>query len=148
MSTSCTFEEITLLQQPNKDTLSTPLGSVNASAGVFSHNHLTAIWETTYTTQVEPKSSLLESGTAKLVNSTKIGTFRLLENNRQLDFHLKFRSRCNPVSPDCTARQDVYDVVGEKNIYAVTEMSAATNRSFFFNESREQHPHSLTTTSK
>lgn len=63
---NCMFEEITLIQEKESGIIETPLGTANATTGTLSHNHLTVIWDAKYTTAVDHKPRLLETGYGNL----------------------------------------------------------------------------------
>ncbi|KAK4007220.1 hypothetical protein OUZ56_012380 [Daphnia magna] len=68
--------------------LKTPIGTASTTAGNLSHNHLTLIWDNTYTHYTAPINRLVESCVGTLTRQTgDTKSFRLQDNNNQLDFH-------------------------------------------------------------
>ncbi|EFX63573.1 hypothetical protein DAPPUDRAFT_119105 [Daphnia pulex] len=55
---NCAVEKIQLYQETEGESFSTPLGIAPATAGSISHNHLTLIWDKTFTVKSEPKARL------------------------------------------------------------------------------------------
>lgn len=118
---SCTLEEITLFQENEGSSITTPLGTVNASAGAAIHNHLTLVWETRYTTKTDPKPRHLESGIGDLIHTPNSSTYRLQDSDRQLDFHLKYNPRCLPPQTQCIKKNETFDVIGDNHLYVITK---------------------------
>ena len=125
---ACTLEELNLLQDANDNTITTPLGKTNATTGSVIHNHLTVIWDTTYAAKLEQKPILLESGTAKLINTSVINRFRLQDDIRQLEFHITPKKNCSQTIFGCTKENNIFSVIGESDIYIIVLPTNATLR--------------------
>ncbi|KAK4030293.1 hypothetical protein OUZ56_023281 [Daphnia magna] len=85
---NCVLEQVQLYQQMEDEDFSTPIGKASAKSGNLSHNHLTLVWDKTYTQKSKHTLLIVESGTGTLTK--KLGDekyFRLLDDRRQLDFH-------------------------------------------------------------
>ncbi|XP_045035981.1 LOW QUALITY PROTEIN: uncharacterized protein LOC116934869 [Daphnia magna] len=50
---NCALEQIQLFQQMEDEDFPTPIGKAAATAGTLSHNHLTLVWDTTYTHKIQ-----------------------------------------------------------------------------------------------
>ena len=119
---NCALEQVTLYQEKDSDPIETPLGLVQPSAGTYSHNHMTIIWDAKYTTQVDHKARLLEGGTGQLIRMHRPslnGTFRLKDDENQLDFHLINKPRCMTRSADCAKSNYTYDIIGETKLFVL-----------------------------
>lgn len=119
---NCAVEEISLLQEKEEDDLITPLGSAKATAGTLTHNHLTIVWDAKFTSTVDHKPRLLESGSgqlSRLNQPPKTGTFRLQDVDQKLDFHLTYQPRCIIPQPDCVKNKGTYDITGETKLYVI-----------------------------
>ena len=125
---ACTLEELNLLQDANDNTITTPLGKTNATTGSVIHNHLTVIWDTTYAAKLEQEPILLESGTAKLINTSVINRFRLQDDIRQLEFHITPKKNCSQTIFGCTKENNIFSVIGESDMYIIVLPTNATLR--------------------
>ncbi|XP_045025162.1 uncharacterized protein LOC123469880 [Daphnia magna] len=63
---NCVLEKVQLYQQSEDTNFQTPIGTAFATAGNLSHNHLTLVWDTTYTHHTAPINRLVESGVGTL----------------------------------------------------------------------------------
>lgn len=125
---NCVLEEITLDQKKDTDNVVTPLGTVNGSDGTVSHNHMTIIWDSRFTTPTPHKHHLLETGVGYLTflkHHQPNGTFRLMDIEKQLDFHVVSNPRCITPLPDCVVNKNTYDIIGDENIYLMIKNSTA-----------------------
>ncbi|KAK4045592.1 hypothetical protein OUZ56_033279 [Daphnia magna] len=96
---------------------STPIGKASAKSGNLSHNHLTLVWDKTYTQKSQHTMRIVESGTGTLTK--KLGDekyFRLLDDRRQLDFHLTPQPPCVPTQQHCSNRTTVFNIVGQSKL--------------------------------
>lgn len=119
--TNCVLEKVQLYQQSEDTNFQTPIGTASATAGNLSHNHLTLVWDTTYTHHTAPINRLVESGVGTLTRQLEgEKSFRLQDDENQLDFHLTLRPPCLPLQPNCTNRTSAYDVVGQPKLYLLT----------------------------
>ncbi len=118
---NCMLEEIKLTQISEFDAITTPLGVTNMSMGSLSHNHLTLIWDPTYTTKLEFAPRLLEKGTGVFYNSSTPGTYRLDDESQQLGFHIRYEPRCHTPRTKCEQKIQSYAVVGEPHLFVVVE---------------------------
>ena len=69
--TNCLMEQTAFFFHTNEQTVETPLGLTNVSSGSISHNHITAIWDTTLTKQNPERKILIEKGEAEFTKITK-----------------------------------------------------------------------------
>ncbi|KZS03399.1 Uncharacterized protein APZ42_033845 [Daphnia magna] len=118
---NCVLKKVQLYQQSEDTNFQTPIGTASATAGNLSHNHLTLVWDTTYTHHTAPNNRLVESGVGTLTRQMEgEKSFRLQDDDNQLDFHLTLRPPCLPLQPNCTNRTSAYDVVGQPKLYILT----------------------------
>ena len=115
---NCAVEEVTLYQEEEDTAFETLLGVADPNKGFLSHNHMTLIWDATVTSVVEHKLRLLVVGTARIVTGEKPGTFRIMDERKQIDFHIKKNERCVPSTTMCTLKDNVYDIISEPNLIA------------------------------
>ncbi|KAI9553746.1 hypothetical protein GHT06_018996 [Daphnia sinensis] len=93
---NCVLEQVQLIQPMADADFATPIGKASATAGVLSHNHLTLVWDTTYTHKIQHETRMIESGFGNLLAKTESEKhFRLIDNDRQLDFHLTLQPPCD-----------------------------------------------------
>lgn len=116
---NCMLEEIKLTQVNEFDPVVTPLGISNVTTGAISHNHLTLIWDSTYTTKMDASPRQLEKGTGIMYNSSTPGVFRLDDESKQLGFHMSLEPRCRS-RINCDSLLPSYSVIGEKQLFVVT----------------------------
>ncbi|XP_032798015.2 uncharacterized protein LOC116934643 [Daphnia magna] len=118
---NCVLEQVQLYQQMEDEDFSTPIGKASAKSGNLSHNHLTLVWDKTYTQKSQHTLRIVESGTGTLTK--KLGDekyFRLLDDRRQLDFHLTPQPPCVPTQQHCSNRTTVFNIVGQSKLSLVT----------------------------
>ena len=118
---NCVLEIIELYQDDSGANFSTPLGMASADTGYLAHNHLTVVWDKTYTQIFPLTARRVESGIGKLIK--KIGqnlNFRLQDNVQQLEFHLTFQPRCNDFSIDCQKKESAFDIIGQPHLFLKT----------------------------
>ncbi|KZS08408.1 Uncharacterized protein APZ42_027611 [Daphnia magna] len=87
----------------------------------LSHNHLILVWDKTYTLKSQHTLQIVESGTGTLTK--KLGAekyFRLLDDRRQLDFHLTPQPPCVPIQQHCSNRTTVFTIVGQSKLSLIT----------------------------
>lgn len=82
----CLLEEVALLLEDDENVLTTPIGKINPSAGTYSHNHVTVVWDKLLSKTNPEQRFLLESGNGELIFEGK--TFRLVDYSKQTDYHL------------------------------------------------------------
>ncbi|KAI9554948.1 hypothetical protein GHT06_020229 [Daphnia sinensis] len=117
---NCVLETIQLRQQTANANFSTPLGTASATTGVLSHNHLTLMWDKTYTHSTEHEYQLVESGDGTLIKQTgDEKKFRLQDDNNQLDFHLILQPSCN-LAPSCTNKTSHFHIIGHPKLFILT----------------------------
>uniref|UniRef100_A0A0N8AEJ0 Retrovirus-related Pol polyprotein from transposon n=1 Tax=Daphnia magna TaxID=35525 RepID=A0A0N8AEJ0_9CRUS len=118
---NCALEQVQLFQQMEDEDFPTPIGKASSTAGTLSHNHLTLVWDTTYTHKVQHELRTVESGTGNLMMKTiNEKYFRLLDDDRQLDFHLTLQPPCDPNHRSCNNRTTTFKIVGQSNLVLVT----------------------------
>ncbi|KAK4007041.1 hypothetical protein OUZ56_012196 [Daphnia magna] len=118
---NCVLEKVQLYQQSGDTNFQTPIGTASATAGNLSHNHLTLVWNTTYTHHTVPINRLVESGVGtQRRQMEEAKSFRLQDDDNQLDFHLILRPPCLPLEHNCTNRTSAYDVVSQPKLYILT----------------------------
>ncbi|KZS18244.1 Uncharacterized protein APZ42_015662 [Daphnia magna] len=86
------------------------------------NRHPPLFWpsDTTYTHKVQ-HTRLVESGTGTLMrNWENEKSFRLLDNDRQLDFHLTLQQPCIPTQPHCTNQTTSFKIIGQSKLILVT----------------------------
>ena len=122
-TTNCMLEEITLTQINEFDPIKTPLGVANVTDGTHSHNHLTLIWDATYTTKIDNSPRQLEAGTGLFYNSSTPGIVRLDDEKKQLGFHMRYEPRCQyhtAIHSKCTdPKFDAFSVIGESHLFVI-----------------------------
>ncbi|EFX78906.1 hypothetical protein DAPPUDRAFT_245644 [Daphnia pulex] len=125
-----------LYQQTGGSEFSTPIGTASETTGGLMHNHLTLIWDKTYTQTSDPKASVLETGIAALKYIGIPGKYRLTDEDNELVFHLVLNPRCIPTHQQCARKTRAFDVIGQPDIYVVTVPVKPTNISL-----KEIHKH-------
>ncbi|KAK4017830.1 hypothetical protein OUZ56_033676 [Daphnia magna] len=118
---NCVLDQVQLYQQMEDEDFCTPIGKASAKSGNLSHNHLTLVWDKTYTQKFQLTLRIVESGTGTLTK--KLGDekyFRLLDDRRQLDFHLTPQPPCVPTQQHCSNRTTVFNIVGQSKLSLVT----------------------------
>ena len=115
---NCMLEEIKLTQIHESEPVITPLGIANVTVGKISHNHLTLIWDSTYTTRLDADYRQLEKGTGIVYNSSTPDVYRLDDATKQLGFHLKSMPRCRS-RYHCESILPSYGVIGEDHLFVV-----------------------------
>ena len=114
---NCAVEKIQLYQENEGESFSTPLGVVPATNGSISHNHLTLIWDKTFTIKSERKARLVESGEGVIIPTTILNKFRLHDEKKELEFHLHVQPRCYPSKTNCVNKTDAFEVIGQPQLY-------------------------------
>ncbi|EFX74023.1 hypothetical protein DAPPUDRAFT_109336 [Daphnia pulex] len=118
---NCAVEKIQLYQETEGESFSTPLGIAPATAGSISHNHLTLIWDKTFTVKSEPKARLVESGVAIIITTGTSNKFRMHDEEKELEFHIQITNkRCLPPLTTCDVKADAFDVIGQPKLYIFT----------------------------
>jgi hypothetical protein len=118
---NCAVEKIQLYQETEGESFSTPLGIAPATAGSISHNHLTLIWDKTFTVKSEPKARLVESGVAIIITTGTPNKFRMHDEEKELEFHIQITNkRCLPPLTTCDVKADAFDVIGQPKLYIFT----------------------------
>ena len=115
---NCAVEKVLLYQEIEGENFSTPLGIVSAAAGSYSHNHLTLIWDKTFTTVSEHKARNIENGTGTILTTGE--KFRLHDEEKELEFHLVLNKRCFPPNQPCATKADAFDIIGQPMLYVYT----------------------------
>ncbi|KZR97108.1 Uncharacterized protein APZ42_008202, partial [Daphnia magna] len=111
---NCALEQVQLFQQVEDEDFPTPMGKASAPAGTLSHNHLTLVWDTTYTHKIQHELRTVEFGTGTLMMKTENEKyFRLLDDDRQLDFHLTLQPPCTPNQRNCNNRTTTSKIVDQ-----------------------------------
>ncbi|EFX63785.1 hypothetical protein DAPPUDRAFT_118847 [Daphnia pulex] len=85
---NCVVEKIQLFQEIERDTFPTPVGMASAAAGSLSHNHITLVWDKSFTQRTTPRSRLFESGVGSISSLGSSGKLRLHDEGKELEFHL------------------------------------------------------------
>ena len=114
---NCAVEKIHLYQENEGESFSTPLGVAPATNGSISHNHLTLIWDKTFTIKSERKARLVESGEGVIIQTTTLNKFRLHDEKKELEFHLHVQPRCYPSKTNCVNKTDAFEVIGQPQLY-------------------------------
>ena len=130
---NCVVEKVQLYQEDEGHSFPTPLGTASASAGSLSHNHITLVWDKSFTQQSKPKAHLLESGAGTLMPFGSSNKLRLHDVSKELEFHLVRNKRCLPPLVDCSSKVDAYDVIGQPKLFLIitTKVNhSATNATF------------------
>ncbi|EFX60765.1 hypothetical protein DAPPUDRAFT_123048, partial [Daphnia pulex] len=118
---NCAVEKIQLYQETEGESFSTPLGIAQATAGSISHNHLTLIWDKTFTVKSEPNARLVESGVAIIITTGTSNKFRMHDEEKELEFHIHITNkRCLPPLTTCDVKADAFDVIGQTKLYIFT----------------------------
>ncbi|XP_032799333.1 uncharacterized protein LOC116936287 [Daphnia magna] len=118
---NCALEQVQLFQQVEDEDFPTPIGKASATAGTLSHNHLTLVWDTTYTHKIQHELRTVEFGSGTLLMKTENEKyFRFLDNDRQLDFHLTLQPPCTPNQRNCNNRTMTFKIVGHSKLILVT----------------------------
>ncbi|KAK4007553.1 hypothetical protein OUZ56_012711 [Daphnia magna] len=108
---NCALEQVQLFQQVEVEDFPTPIGKASATAGTLSHNHLTLVWDTAYTHKIQHELRPVESGIGNLMMKTiNEKYFRLLDDDRQLDFHLTLQPLCDPNHRSCNNRTMTFKI--------------------------------------
>jgi hypothetical protein len=124
---NCVLEKVPLYQQTEGSEFSTPIGTASATTGGLMHNHLTLIWDKTYTQTSDPKARVLETGIAALKFIGIPGKYHLTDEDNELVFHLVLNPRCIPTHQQCARKTGAFDVIGQPDIYVVTVPVKPTN---------------------
>ena len=135
---NCVLERVPLYQQTEGSDFSTPIGTASATSGGLMHNHLTLIWDKTYTQTSEPKARELEAGEATLKYIGIPGKYRLTDDFNELIFHLTLNPRCIPSHLPCTRKTVAFDVIGQADVFIITTPVTPQNISL-----KEAHRHTL-----
>ena len=117
---NCLFKKITIEKVCNKTScyIVTPFGHVNSSDNVYYHNHVTIEWD--HTSEKVKKSRLLslESGYGRLHETMRSDVFRLVDESKQVSFHLNMssqRANFSAFSYQVIDMVDTYAVIGNKS---------------------------------
>jgi hypothetical protein len=126
---NCVVEKIQLFQEIEGDTFPTPVGMASAAAGSLSHNHITLVWDKSFTQRTTPKSRLLESGVGSISSLGSSGKLRLHDEGKELEFHLVKKQRCPPPKIECDKKVDSYDVIGQPKLFVMVKTTSEKNSS-------------------
>ena len=101
---------------------------VLATNGSISYNHLTLIWDKTFTIKSERKARLVESGEGVIIPTTTLKKISLHDEKKELEFHLHVQPRCYPSKTNCVNKTDAFEVIGQPQLYILATAITPKNK--------------------